>query len=129
MSTASLKLCKILEKLSAWYGTDYFWEKKTGRLTQDIMTLRASGLPEVGYVPAYDLGYLLRKLPQSIYNNDYFLQFEQDFDDNWSVHYMYIFNPRENSRVVVKHRMTADTPEDAACKLLIELIKQKVLKP
>jgi hypothetical protein len=61
----------------------------------------------VGDIPAYDLGYLLRKLPQP-----------------------YSIMAYSTGRLVAVQgevTATADTPEDAAAKLAIELFKQGIL--
>lgn len=61
----------------------------------------------------YSLSFLLRKLPTGMYlrinEKGYSVNIYGSYDKKY--HYL------------------ADTPEDAACKLLIELFKQGVLKP
>lgn len=78
-------------------------------------------------VPAYDLGYLLRKLPAKI-----------DTGESVELHEIYgwlYMSMAEDGKEwhfgygVVDLHGQADTPEDAACKLAIELFKQGVLSP
>lgn len=131
MHVASLELCKELYKLSGWengrlYWIGVGWPPKW----QVVDDHNPKGLPpdEPGntYIPAYDLGYLLRKLPPYIATygengDDCLLQLRPDFQgDEWVTgyttqnHYLYM--------------AIAGTPEDAACKLAIELFKQGILK-
>lgn len=122
MQVASLELCKELYELSGWDDTHYIHSDddiksvavlnynakyQYGELWDDV--------EEAGSVPAYDLGYLLRKLPggvaikknpQRSEGRDYIcFQIDTDYREN----------------------QYADTPEDAACKLAIELAKQGLL--
>ena len=92
MNTASLELCKELFELSGWDGTAYEHELLNGKhYTRTLPVKEMTHFDQNTYIPAYDLGYLLRKLPPSI--------------------------------------QRADTPEDAASKLAIELFKQKRVIP
>lgn len=109
MNIASLELCKELWRLSGW-TTDwhYIAEKNPG------IIVAASWREHEGekYIcPAYDLGYLLRKLGDLL-NLDLMLYTE---DGKW------------RADVEQDYSMKADTPEDATCKLAIELFKQGVL--
>lgn len=103
---ASLELCKELYELSGrtWHEEIiYSWHKDDGDyVIEDFWTGSTC--------PAYDLGYLLRKMPPH-----YLFTFSQ-YDDGskWSL--------------MSKESFIADTPEDAACLLAIELFKQGVLK-
>lgn len=104
-NVASLELCKELYELSGWEPLDY-----------GVLEKAAFGHP------VYDLSYLLRKLarPHS-YGHDIQLTYTHDLEHKWqaAVHYI----PHTN--YVAE---SCDTPEDAACKLAIELFKQGVLK-
>lgn len=118
MNVASLGLCKELYELSGWYEVEAYYE--------DYPVLRDSKLRS-GYpgnilpkmlhdniTPAYDLGYLLRKLPDQLTlvrvrdSPAYYIgcDYRQPYIET-----------------------EADTPEDAACKLAIELLKQGILQP
>lgn len=103
-NVASLNLCKELYELSRWSGSelgDY-----------DI---------RVGIYPKYTLGYLLRKLPKHV--GDQWLRVAPITDVMWAAYYIVM------GVKTAGQDEWADTPEDAACKLAIELIKQGVLKP
>lgn len=100
MNTANLELCKELYALSGWLTSDH----------------RA----EYVAAPAYDLGYLIRKLPTKLKSRKekLYLQpcIKPENKGRWSIGYVYsgIGN-------------IADTPEDALAKLAIELFKKDVL--
>jgi len=119
---ASLELCKELYKLSAWKGT--FWKfYKNG---DQVIT--HSGIKK-HQTSAYDLGYLLRKLPKvSPSNQDCYLTVihknvpkNKKIDKRWTAGYFEGFG--------WSWYANADTPEDAACLLAIELFKQGILTP
>ena len=61
MNVANLDLCKELYELSGWKATEKY-HYIAGTYT-DIDTVAFRGRKYDG-VPAYDLGYLLRKLPK-----------------------------------------------------------------
>lgn len=106
MNTASLELCKELYELSGWENTAYAYHRHAGELLRNANNK--------GDTPAYTLGYMLRKLPTRCYVG---------FDIGEGVVQASFFDGDE------QQFFEADTPEDAACKLAIELIKQGVLKP
>lgn len=124
MTTASLDLCKELYKLSGWdfesssYPTDNLYHQNSGNGLV-IPTLAILNKYPDKYTPAYDLGYLLRKLPQKIkpglFRNPDSTNFE------WSA----ICYARADEFMMTAK---ADTPEDCAAKLAIELFRQGVLK-
>lgn len=65
--------------------------------------------------PEYDLGYLLRKLPKWLDDiRDTAMLGRTTYNKGWSIVY------RDLCYI-------ADTPENAVCKLLIELLKQNTL--
>jgi hypothetical protein len=75
-----------------------------------------------GWDGAYDLGYLLRKLP--MWNGTTRLTLQPvvgSINDRWDASYDYQDGSSE-------HDNFADTPEDAVCKLCIELFKQGILQ-
>jgi hypothetical protein len=98
MNTASLELCKELYELSGW---------------------NAPVVSMDGPTPRYDLGYLLRKLPKHV--EDQWLHIAPITDNKWAAHYMMMGVKSAGQDE------WADTPEDAACKLAIELFKQGIL--
>lgn len=113
MNVASLDLCKELYELSGWEMTWFRWYEDAdgNRELSD-----GTNMGGMDYTNAYDLGYLLRKLPkpagisQMLSSDEVWIATSGGFHPN-------------------KHPyLGAETPEDAACKLAIELFKQGVLK-
>jgi hypothetical protein len=98
MNVASIELCKELYELSGWKAHKYYLD--------------------------YDLGFLLRKLPV-----DYQLEDHKNQNDKkelgYSNYHMVAFSPKVGIDFVA---VDAETPEDAACKLAIELFKKGILK-
>lgn len=68
------------------------------------------------HINSYTLGFLLRKLPESNREYDVVLRFSKT-TKLWRC-----------SLKGYDHGRAADTPEDATCKLAIELFKQGILK-
>lgn len=121
MNVASHSLCKELYELSGWYFGGHTWHHSD---FNDLWTL-APAPDKVGKTykvvcPAYDLGYLLRKLPESV-DSIYGLLLYPTSGGQWFAGY---YEPDG----LEQYEVHADTPEDAACKLAIELFKQGVLK-
>jgi len=114
VNTASVILCKELYHLSGWVGATYEHELLNGDYITTLPAREMKHSAQNTYIPAYDLGYLLRKLPK-----DYILR--PIPGSAWDITYY--------SRSLEKHlEEQANAPEDAACKLAIELFKQDVLK-
>lgn len=105
MNVASLELSKELYELSGWTGTALLWQPD-GDI--GLMGPTSSERP-----PAYDLGYLLRKLPLVRLQH---VALESDDLKRWLC--------SVKSVSMAEH---AETPENAAAKLAIELFKQGVL--
>lgn len=115
MNVASLKLCRELYELSGWSAPQKYWVLM---VSGDWKAVNKDTTVEVeinrSIYPAYDLGYLLRKLPpysriQSMKGD---VPYRVSYDNG-----------------VSERGVNADTPEDAACKLAIELFKQGILTP
>jgi len=118
MNVASLELCRELYELSRWeanfiYYQERYFGEKTGKFTvyrdgERYGDYNADFNPKMD-IPAYDLGYLLRRLPpdSGVYR--------ESSGEYWA-------HSQENLG------FRADTPENATCKLLIELWKLGVLK-
>jgi hypothetical protein len=68
-------------------------------------------------LPAYDLGYVMRKLPSGIHI----------FKASKSVRNDGVVKYSAWMQNVTRYRLLATTPEDAACELAIELFKSGVL--
>lgn len=100
MNVASLENCKELYKLSGWDDCSLMWSNI------DVVWR----VVKVGDIPAYDLGFLLRKFRA----------------ENIVVNLLDVTN-RWIADAGGFGTGQADTPEDAACKLAIELFKQGVL--
>ena len=105
---ANLELCKELYELSGWcqYGQS---EVYNGAI--------------ISY--NYTLGYLLRKLREQ----DIFPILSAELYDRWWCRYGWLSKDGKTLTRPGKELGSADTPENATCKLAIELIKQGVLKP
>lgn len=115
MQVASLELCKTLHELSGWddLPNDNDWYTERG-----VIGYRRSGV-----APAYDLGYLLRKLP----SHD-----KDGIHANFGVSLLLggaanLWGAGWESDSGEYELQQANTPEDAAAKLAIELFKQGVL--
>jgi hypothetical protein len=111
MNVASQEPCKELYELSGWKGTHQNYNSEGH--TVEAFTFN-------NICPAYDLGYLLRKLPNHLSGN---LVIEADGtpEDRWCAYY--------DARPVVLKSYYNDTPEDALANLAITLIKQGLLTP
>lgn len=120
MNTAKLEHCKELYELSGWEDTSY-WHAEVYAVTEptiamwDVIDHRGGH----GTYPAYDCGYLLRKLPREIdVDGD---QVALDLcpmgdSDNWLAMYY--------SSNTLGETVEAETPEDALCLLAIKLLKE-----
>jgi hypothetical protein len=109
MNVASFGLCQELYEVSGWLtGIDgYCYTSLPGeRKDFEVRPLTDTGNDRIQVCPAYDLGYLLRRLPVG--------NVLSSVEDNWLA--------SSNPEVT-----TAATPEDAAAQLAIELIKQGIL--
>ena len=142
---ASHKRASAAPELSGWEGDDRWYMtgpdgKVIGTATPRIF--KHDREYEAGYrttVPAYDLGYLLRKLPKKtvIKKVIYSLVLTPSTSDGtWIADYYSggwaYFNNNRHRDNWLHHgdnaKLTeADIPEDAACKLAIELFKRRVL--
>jgi hypothetical protein len=121
MNVARLELSKELYEVSGWEA-DQTWAEDGG----GEAFLCRSDFSDLGHESwrvayAYDLGYLLRKLPKKLARGYWLALAPLDSEaDEWEAGY---FQDREHS----PHQVYADTPEDAATKLALELFKQGVL--
>lgn len=125
MNVASEELCRKLYVISEWKwkDTEYFYYipvdfKSTESWVRTELTYDDTKM--IKHVPAYDLGYLLRKLPANI--GDQWLRIAPITNNQWAAYYitMGVKSAGQDE--------WADTPEDAVCKLAIELFKQGILK-
>jgi hypothetical protein len=119
MNVASLKLCKELYELSGWIETPFAYDISYA----DNWLRHIEDFPKnsrerqgVSMIPAYDLGYLLRKLPMSVeIRNHHLDKLKGVVRGGWA------------GDMMTRQHLMADTPEDALCKLCIELFKQGIL--
>lgn len=124
MNVASLELCKELYKMSGWDGTHYVWYNR--KLILERLVKYDKGTK----FPAYDLGYLLRKIGESSRHD------HEDFGmfDTVGVFHVgstenkYLASCASDGEQIDALYERANTPEDAAAKLAIELFKQGILK-
>lgn len=133
MNVASLELCKELYELSRWEPDDRFWFDIDGKhsvhcghefIVGKEITEFKGFLARI--CPAYDLGYLLRKLPKYLRHAQDDLRFElmpQGYTKKGLSRWCAVY---ANIRGDIVFLEVADTPEDAACKLVIELIKEGI---
>lgn len=116
---ANLENCKKLYGLSGWRDTAFlFTSKANGELW--VPSYHTYIVDIKSKIPAYDLGYLLKKLPAIKPNTKSYLGIKAYggawADGGWIAAY-------GNSDQTVH----ADTPEDALCLLAIKLFEEKVL--
>jgi len=110
MNTANLGLCRELYELSGWDGTEH--HLSDGYDDYEIQAAEEGGFKDC---PLYELGYLLQKLPLEV--RDFPIQLRPNHLRNlWLCGYK-----------VSQLDFQADIPEDALCKLAIELFKQGIL--
>lgn len=131
MNVASLELCKELYEVSGWknpkagvFEIEKAW-RPTPLMSGDNYRLINIGPNTPEDIPAYDAGFLLRKLPRDVGEGENlrFLSLEPQAvsREQWSARYS-----DENYKNPLYSRF-ADTPEDALCQLAIELFKKGIL--
>ncbi len=128
MNIASFELCKELFEISTWSNTEKYWYQDWYK--QNSWQVGHLGQAHEKNYPAYDLGYLLRKLPKNVtefWGNAYpaspCLMFS---GTQWVVFYQSTMTGEHNTDELFGQ--FAETPEDAACMLALEMFKQGVLK-
>jgi len=128
MNHASLELGEELFYLSGWDPGHELVIITNSRNASDCGVRKPIHFNKIGYgtmgcitySPAYDLGYLLRKLPVLILGNQS-LQIIPFDDGSWVLEY----NNLDGSPCGIGSEAMA--PEDAACKLAIKLFKQGII--
>lgn len=113
MNVASLELCKELYELSKW-GFDAY-DKQDSNLSW-YREYSDKGIGNL-IAPKYEAGYLLRKLPINT-------QLYRGNQNSW-----WCICTAQTKKNTVPKRFGGeyDTPENALCKLAIELFKQEIL--
>jgi hypothetical protein len=139
-NTASLDLCKELYELSGWDDTQNVCSY-AGEVVDKSGAIEYLGAREIA-CPAYDLGYLLRKLPETLPNVEHNFSYRLKLsplgpgwcasysNHRWADAHKSAFSRRgyDSESIAAAYTFYKDTPEDAAAKLAIELFKQGVLK-
>ena len=115
MNVANLELCRELHELSGWEDTYLAYVSQTTG-EQHVLAADGSFGENWDFDWAYDLSYLLRKLPVHT-------KLWAERPDNWHAHF------DDKDGLMQGLHVTYDTPEDAAAKLCVELIKQGLLTP
>lgn len=116
-NVASLELCRELYELSGWGDTEHHWWPdwwtSGGKATANIKPIDLDPKIEADLIPAYDLGYLVRKLPEqtSVYR----------YENVW------VANRENERRTGYPAIIEADTPENAVASLAILLFQQGIL--
>lgn len=123
MNVASLKLSEELYDLSGWKDTPKIWFLLAGPgkwITRDSNTGGKAPSPSI-HVPAYDLSYLILRLP-----GHYLQKFG---NDSYKAHWHDLASTEEQRVLGMDHLSGySDTsPENASCRLAIELFKAGVL--
>jgi hypothetical protein len=123
MNVASLELCKELYELSGWQGTNVSWYEQNGKYR-----LKQYSTKTYEGVPAYDLSYLLRKLPNTV-------MFADDEVDGWltlstadNPKFWAAFYQNVDGEARQEFIGNGETPEDATASLAIALFESGVLK-
>lgn len=136
MHVASLDLCRELHKLSGWVVHQYTYRITDGRGHEwvdiadrgwcDNWTPRNRD-EKIDYAPAYDLGFLIRKLPKrfniapdTIGEEIYPLTINADGDNCWIAAYGF-------DDLYKDLGFDGDTPENALCQLAITLFEKGIL--
>lgn len=122
MNVANYELSEELYKVSGW-TTNRKWVPDL--MNHGFFIEDGDPLAE-GACPAYDLGYLLRKLPHL---KDIDFRIEQDGEDEngycWAAYGKDYAVHRKNDSW--RWRSVASSPEDAMCQLIIALFKANIL--
>lgn len=125
MNVASLELCKELYELSGWDDTGFYWfkipQEDDFKLDWDTPYVKST-IGSTAY-PAYDLGFLLSKLPDEIEDDDgwEFYLCLMKYTTTYSIGYS--FDDMESPIGLA----FGFTPENAACTLAIKLFEKGIL--
>jgi hypothetical protein len=144
MHVASLELCKDLYELSGWAKTAFPGHQDTDKQYMVFKDGSNQDFPylldgrddlsykdyDADYTPAYDLGYLLRKLPANCYIRNCMNSgdFNPDQLPPANRFEAYLDEIDTTEKEFFRQYRAADNPEDAACSLCIELFKQGILR-
>jgi len=125
MNAPSLELCKELYNLSGWDKTYLVWAVANEGDYAPWLRPGVGNNSAYTELPAYDLGYLLRKIQVAFGVSIKYVDPDnpsatdlKDWYGRWVCYTPWLKQ---------KHYAYATTPEDAAAKLAIELLKVEVL--
>lgn len=122
MQVAKLELCKELFELSGWSTTEKVWFLSANNPTGSLWRNGELVQDGIECFAAYDAGFLLRKLPDgvSLYKGR----------RGWTLNSGNTFqlNNISTGNLLRLGNFLSAVPEDALCKLAIELFKQGILK-
>jgi hypothetical protein len=121
VNIASLELCRDLFELSGWGQSETHLTYYDGSLDETEPWDR--GADNRKCIPAYDLGYLLRNLPQ----NSWVGYVDTSGRRGYALAKTYAWNEKGTDIDKIAE-CRADTPENAAVMLAIELFKRGILK-
>lgn len=133
MKVASLENCKRLYELSGWDNSMLWYYQDYSQVLVLAAKLIHEGdfIPSHKICPAYDLGYLLRKLPAKIDDDRYSDERGSlglwPVGDKWSLGYT-DYEGLVTDETGETLDITSDTPEDAACLLAIKLFEENILR-
>jgi hypothetical protein len=124
MNVANRNLCQELYELSGWSEAEFWYAETVGEapgnwtIGNNRLVIGMTGGQQL---PAYELGEVLRKLPEKIYANDryYYLTVARHSEGSWYAAY--------GGKNMLYLKREKNDPEDALCKLAIELFKQGIL--
>jgi hypothetical protein len=125
MTTTRLELSKELYAVSGWETDSWTHPDEEYLLTYEDVTVGYGGNIRPGATAAYDLGYLLRKLPYEVIDNwaawVYGFKLMPTASTGWKIWYGEVGTDSE------MYFNSADNPEDAVAMLIIELFKNGIL--
>ena len=126
MNVASKQLSQELYELSGWNCVRdwYFaYHKAAGEVEYDLKLNADESKAGRDDFPAYDVGYLLRKLPGYSHVSHIDEEHSRDGDTFYKASY------QSHIRGQMIDGRGQESPEDAVAWLCIELFKQGILKP
>lgn len=130
MMYSYLRDCEELYKLSGWKDTE--WVYGSDGMMSPIKV--SSPLRETDLFPLYDLDYLLKKIPPTIWGSssaDFRLEADgKGTHAKWTAGYhdeLSLFQPTGILSSSIKLRVTCAIPRDAVLRLVIELFKRNLL--
>jgi hypothetical protein len=130
MNVADKDLCAELYELSGWDDVSFWHEllKGKGYITtfyQPTPITNEQIWSGNKFIPAYDAGFLLRKLPKFVKNADFWLNYDGLDTAGCTAGYM---TESINGGHIWTVSEIANNPENALCSLAIELFKSGILQ-